>query len=110
MNRRTFVRRVAALAAAAFIPPLGPASPKLLACEQIAQGHGPIPPFIPVLNTATNTVNYLANPEWRDAEYEISVVFFEGGCGDPHCIKDPWPPRFHTPEDAQNYMTWISRK
>jgi hypothetical protein len=97
MNRRNFFRTAALAAAAVFIPPMGPGSPKLL-----AKRRGPIPVFVRACNTWTK------NPEWVTATYELSFVLMEDdGAGGWHRVRDPYPPRFHCAADAEFYLSKI---
>jgi hypothetical protein len=93
MNRRGFIK---ALAATVFIPPLCSSSPKLLATER----RGPISPVMPFGK------QWVLNPEYRDAPYEIGFLLQKGSQPEAY-RRIPYPLRFHTAEDAEYFMSKI---
>lgn len=74
---------------------MGPGSPKLL-----AKHRGPIPPVMPFGK------QWVLNPEYRDAPYEIGLLYQKGSQPEAY-RRIPYPLRFHTAEDAEYYLSKI---
>jgi hypothetical protein len=98
MNRRFFLRTLAIVTGSVFIP---------------ARAAEITPPIPPVTQFGKQ---FVINPEWRDAPYEIAF-YAQGSSFWPetaptnapagmHQLRDPFPRRFRNPESAQ---AWLDR-